>query len=439
MCTYIFAGRFQPFHNGHKQVFNKICRRLSSTDILVLAVVSPFESNDVWDELFLEASKEHHFADRNPWDVTVSLTAVSRIARSSHRADQIITTLLPRPEYGWQVIKSWFPQKRIWIIPDAGENFDNQKSEYFKKLGDEVIRIPDKTGVSGWELRDLYKKGQYNKFNDMVPDGIAEIYFKDKRDDNAENDFQKRAETFENHSRWVTSENINSVPRNFWENNNYVIGDVVDLGGGTGYLSSYLYQHLKNKTGEIVLVDISKNMLDEAIKKSYPLTVRNTSIETFCDYTTKKYDTILIRQVLHYVDNVEKVVYDLHNILNDNGIVYIGQIIVEDDECKEWHDELMLHISKNRKRTFTNKSFIDLFTKNGFKVIYQESSNFEERVTDLFERRVSDYIKTTIDSVIKNMREKATDSIKQKMHLRFEDDDLFYTVTFSHLFLKKQD
>ena len=376
MCTYIFAGRFQPFHNGHKQVFDKICEKMSSTDVLVLAVVSPYTSDNIKDKSFAEATTEHHEADRNPWYVSVPLMAVSRIARLCPRSEQIITTLLPRPEYGWDIIEKWFPNDRVWIIPNAGEDFDDKKSCYFRSLGDRVERISDITGVSGWNLRNLYKEGNYNEFKKHVPEGIAEIYFRGRDNSSAQNDFQKRAEKFETNSRWVTDNAINSVPIDFFGTNKYKVDNIVDLGGGTGYLTYSFYQNdiLRDKIKNIVLVDKSNNMLAEAKKKYYPVSTRNCSIESFCNFTSIKFDAILMRQVLHYVDNLENIVRSLHNIINKDSVIYVGQIIVVDEECRQWHDSLMRKISLNRKRSFTANSLADLFTKNGFEIIHQESS-----------------------------------------------------------------
>ncbi len=436
MCVYIFAGRFQPFHNGHMQVFQQLCEKLTPLDTLVLGVISPFESEDIKDEDFLEASKEHHLPERNPWDVLIPLSAVSQIARTSHYARQIVPTLLPRPEYGWKTLMSWFPRKRVWIIPSAGEDFDNKKSDFFINNGDRVIRLPDTTGVSGRELRELYQKGQYEEFAANIPDGLADIYFRDRIDHGAENDFQKRAKVFESHSKWVTDEKINCVPENFFRNR--YIGDLLDAGGGTGYLSWYLYQSLKECIKSVSLIDISRNMLDEAeLKRNYPVKTYNLSIETFCRATTHRFQTILMRQVLHYVEDVDTVIKLLRDILSNDGIIYVGQLVVEDQECKGWHDELMRDISMNRKRTFVYHDFIDCFTRNGFKVAEVTLTDYEENFADLFERRTYDMI--NYENLKLKMETLTTESIKKKMAVRFDNNSLYFSVKFCHLFLEKNE
>lgn len=179
-------------------------------------------------------------------------------------------------------------------------------------------------------------------------------------------------------------------------------------------------------------------MLDEAERKNnYPVKVFNLSLETFCKMAAHKFDTILIRQVLHYVDNVNDVVSMLSNILSDKGIIYVGQILVNDDESKEWHDELMKDISKNRRRTFIYKEFVNCFIQNGFEIIEVQLTNFEEKFTDLFERRISTLEKTP-ESIRLKMEKLSTNSLKEKLSLRFENDDFYFTVKFCHLFLRKR-
>ena len=178
MSLYIFPGRFQPFHQGHMQVFEKACNLLKNDDILVLAVVSPFMADYVADEGFAQLASEHHLSERNPWNVCVPMMAISQVAKSSSYYNQIITTLIPRPELGWRVIEKWFPGERTWIVPLANESFDEHKTVFFGKLNDAVIRLEDNSGVSGRELRELYAKGHYDEFMSYIPDCIGDTFIK---------------------------------------------------------------------------------------------------------------------------------------------------------------------------------------------------------------------------------------------------------------------
>lgn len=109
-------------------------------------------------------------------------------------------------------------------------------------MGDEVKRIEDTTRICGRELRTLYINGNYEDFVANVPKGLADIYFVEKPDENAENDFQKRADTYEKKSKWVTDDKINNVPVEFFRRENIKIEKIFDAGGGTGYLSHVLHK-----------------------------------------------------------------------------------------------------------------------------------------------------------------------------------------------------
>lgn len=178
------------------------------------------------------------------------------------------------------------------------------------------------------------------------------------------------------------------------------------------------------------MLDIAKK------KKDYPIKIHTTSIETFCQMTTHQFDVILIRQVLHYVENVENVIKNLKDVLRDGGVLYVGQILVIDEETQKWHESIMKDISKNRRRTFVLNEFVNIFTQNGFEVISKNITDYEERYSDLFERRVSIYEKNP-KNLISNIKEITSDSLKEKMNVRFEDNDLYFKLKCCHLFLKK--
>lgn len=429
---YIFAGRFQPFHNGHLEVLRQLCEIVGPEDTLILAVVAPFHSQDIKDKAFLDASKEHHKPERNPWDVSVVLEAVSHVALDEGNGKRILTTLLPRPEYGWETIVKWFPSERIWVIPLAHEDFDEKKVAFFIKMGDKVIRFSDETKISGQELRKHYENQRYDEFASQVPKGVANIYF---AQNTSENDFEKRAKHFENYSKWVKDQNINSVPANFLCQHN--IGQVLDAGGGTGYLSWYLYQQFKGKIGSISLVDTSRNMLDEAEKKHNNLiNTHNVSIETFCKVTTNKYDTVLLRQVLHYVDDVDEILKSLKSTMKNDGLMYIGQFVTHDEECKKWHDELMKSISKNRRRSFTQDELINYVKRNGFEIVQMEISGYDEKISDLYQRRTNPEVATSLEDLKNRMKNLKTKTIVEKMDFRCENNDLYFKMGFCHLLCK---
>lgn len=178
MKNYIFAGRFQPFHIGHLQVLEFVSNNFNSQDNLIVGVVSPFISNKVIDKEFVDLALEHHLPERNPWSVSERLKALSILTRelSLKYNLNIVTSAIPRPDYGYETIKEWFPEKRIWIIPNAGESFDESKANFFLERGDEVLRINDDSKISGFVIRTAIKNGNINEIKDLIPECMQDIY-----------------------------------------------------------------------------------------------------------------------------------------------------------------------------------------------------------------------------------------------------------------------
>ena len=183
MRNFIFAGRFQPFHIGHLQVLEHVLKSFNPEDNLILGVVSPFKSNIVLDTNFLHLASEHHLPERNPWSVSQRIKALSNLTneiKGKYKLN-IVTTAIPRPDYGYETIIKWFPEKRIWIIPNAGEAFDESKSLFFISRGDEVLRINDNSKISGYEIRTAIKNGKSEAIKNLIPNCMHEIYLNDEK------------------------------------------------------------------------------------------------------------------------------------------------------------------------------------------------------------------------------------------------------------------
>lgn len=244
-------------------------------------------------------------------------------------------------------------------------------------------------------------------------------------------DFQKRAYSFEFQSRWVTSESINITPYNYLSRRP-TMGDVLDAGGGTGYLSSYLLK--KIPASSFTIVDVSKNMLVLAKERVPCANIINSSIESFCMESDLKFDTVIARQIFHYVDDLDVVIQLLRKKLNPNGLFYVGQFVVCDDDADIWHKNLIQQISKNRKRSFTLNSFLKAFERNGFKVLECCTEDYEENIKDFYSRKTNEEL--DYDEFLKKESNSLSREVFEKMRIRLTDNNLFFTVQFCHLLLE---
>ena len=174
----IFTGRFQPFHNGHFEILNQIIADWKEDCVIVLAVIAPAYGIPI-DKSFSHMIDEQLQPERNPWPVIVPLLAVNKIIESlkSKGINNIVSSILPCPDKSIIRLKDWFPDERYWIIPSAGEEFDDSKSEFYIRNNEKVVRYNDTTGVNGWQLRNHYFNGEFELFSKGLPSEIVDIYW----------------------------------------------------------------------------------------------------------------------------------------------------------------------------------------------------------------------------------------------------------------------
>ena len=212
------------------------------------------------------------------------------------------------------------------------------------------------------------------------------------------------------------------------------MGNTLDAGGGTGYLSSYLLK--KIPASSITIVDASQNMLAIARERIPDAKLINKSIESFCLTNTLKFDTIIARQIFHYVDDVDIVLNLLKEQLSNHGLFYVGQFVVCDDEADIWHKNLIQKISTNRKRSFTLNGFQNIFESNGFRILECCTEDYEENIRDFYTRRTNEDLQYNV--LLKSTTNSLNSKISKKMHIKLQDNNLFFTVQFCHLLLEQK-
>lgn len=164
----VFPGRFQPFHNGHDEVVRSTLEL--SEQRLVLAVVCAIKLDSGGDRFDAE-SAEHFERERNPFRPLTVHRMLQEVARMRYPARPPQVLLIPRPSRGsnWSAIDQLFPRGRAWVVPAAGEDWDERKAEFFASMGDEVVRVPHSPGVSGRELRSSMSAGDWSAVSEGVP------------------------------------------------------------------------------------------------------------------------------------------------------------------------------------------------------------------------------------------------------------------------------
>ncbi len=119
--------------------------------------------------------------------------------------------------------------------------------------------------------------------------------------------------------------------------------NVLDIGFGTGILTTQLYNAGCNITG----IDFSNNMIDVAKKKMPNAMLINWDFSKGLPNEIKNnhFDYIISTYAIHHLTDKEKISFIklLLSMLNDNGKILIGDVAfktrVELDKCKEKYNQ----------------------------------------------------------------------------------------------------
>ena len=98
---------------------------------------------------------------------------------------------------------------------------------------------------------------------------------------------------------------------------------IIDLGCGNGSMSRYFIEKGAKK---VLGLDISNNMLKEAsmMNNLDEITYQNLPLENL-DTIKEKFDMAYSSLAFHYIEDYEKLIKDIYNLLNDNGLLLFSQ------------------------------------------------------------------------------------------------------------------
>lgn len=141
---------------------------------------------------------------------------------------------------------------------------------------------------------------------------------------------------------------------------------VLDIGFGTGTLTSKLYEHGCNIYGQ----DFSEKMIEIAQTKMPNAKLFQEDFSKGLVETLKqqKYDAIIVTYSLHHLTDEQKVSFigSLIPLLNDDGCIYIGDVAFENraslEECRnsagsDWDDDEIYIVFDELKKHFHEMKF----------------------------------------------------------------------------------
>ena len=141
---------------------------------------------------------------------------------------------------------------------------------------------------------------------------------------------------------------------------------VLDIGFGTGTLTSKLYEYGCIIYGQ----DFSERMIELAQEKmpNAKLLQGDFSKGLAEPLTQQKYDAIIATYSLHHLTDAQKISFinSLLSLLNDGGCIYIGDVAFEtraslekcmDDSGDEWDDDEIYFVFDEMKQFFPKMKF----------------------------------------------------------------------------------
>ena len=126
--------------------------------------------------------------------------------------------------------------------------------------------------------------------------------------------------TYDENQEYVVGQDfLNEVKRNL--NNLTDLGEVLELGCGTGYFTESIVKNAKY----VFATDLSDELLDIAKKRLSNIEQITFQKENGLALTFKsnKFDTVFMANVIHVIENPQKVLQESYRILKDNGLLVI--------------------------------------------------------------------------------------------------------------------
>lgn len=233
-------------------------------------------------------------------------------------------------------------------------------------------------------------------------------------------DFNRRAPRYTAQSWWVLDPDIADGAISLLRE--APLGDVLDAGGGTGALAAAIADALEHRS--VLVMDASEAMLRQVPNT---FATRHSRIEDLKEID--EFDTILLRQVLHYTQRPEQLMSTLRAALRSAGRLYVGQVVAPNAASAEWVANIGSRISPNRRRVWTVDSLVSWLLENKWDMLDARLQPFPDDVRTLVSRRV---IQVHREAVIEDARATLTPGIAGCLRIDAQSPALGYQLGFFH-------
>jgi ubiquinone/menaquinone biosynthesis C-methylase UbiE len=140
---------------------------------------------------------------------------------------------------------------------------------------------------------------------------------------------------------------------------------ILDVGAGTGAVLEAALAACPS-LGECVALDISHEMLSH---------IRDRRIRTCCHdaetlpFADGRFDIVVCRQMLHYMDAVDRCLQEIHRVLDREGALVVGQMTPFGEADEAWWKAIVEARQPLRRHDLTLHELLDLLMRAAFTVV----------------------------------------------------------------------
>jgi demethylmenaquinone methyltransferase/2-methoxy-6-polyprenyl-1,4-benzoquinol methylase len=139
------------------------------------------------------------------------------------------------------------------------------------------------------------------------------------------NRFNLYAKIYDSFMKWSGFDNQTALVIKYLQPNKNQI--ILDIAGGTGYLAS----KIASKTKQVVVLDSSKQMLNQAKKKQADF--KNIKIKLAkaekLPFDDNYFDSVVLIDALHHIKKVDRAIKEAKRVLKNNGKIIIFEFEIK--------------------------------------------------------------------------------------------------------------
>lgn len=191
-------------------------------------------------------------------------------------------------------------------------------------------------------------------------------------------EFDRRAATFERDSPWAVDATVAAAAASVISRAR--AHRMLDAGGGTGALSYWLRSQMR--VDSTTVVDCSAAMLKQV----------DPNVETLCclledlPESLGTFDVVLLRQVLHYLEDPPSTLRLLGSLLEAGGVLYLGQIVSPTPAAADWFRSTFSWMGTSRRHAWCVGSLSAGVEQCGYRIERLLVSPFEGSLNRFVER-----------------------------------------------------